>query len=108
MAKDVILTGIRSNDELTLGNYLGAIAPIVHVANTKAGEFQVNMFVPDLHSFTTPIEHGKLYENTLDNLRTFVAAGLPVDHNDVIVYRQSYIPAHSELAWILSCFTGVG
>jgi tryptophanyl-tRNA synthetase len=37
-----------------------------------------------------------------------VAAGLPLDHDDVFIYRQSYIPAHSELTWILDCFTGMG
>lgn len=106
--RQVILTGIRSNDEPTLGNYLGAIAPMVDLARTKAGEFQINMFVPDLHSFTTPIDHSKLFANTMHNLRLFVAAGLPIDNDDVFVYRQSFIPAHSELAWILGCFTGFG
>lgn len=108
MAKETILTGIRSNDEVTLGNYLGAFLPIVDMAKQHADEYQVNMFVPDLHSFTTPIDHSKLYAQTMRNLRLFVAAGLPIDHQDVIIYRQSYIAAHSELAWILSCFTGFG
>jgi tryptophanyl-tRNA synthetase len=108
MSKPVILTGIRSNDEPTLGNYLGAFLPMAHLAHEKAGEYQLNMFVPDLHSFTTPIDHSKLFTNTLRNLKLFVAAGLPIDNPDVYIYRQSYIPAHSELAWILSCFTGFG
>jgi len=108
MGKSVIVTGIRSNSEPTLGNYLGAILPMVDAAKSKAGEYQVNMFVPDLHSFTTPIEHGNLYKNTIHNLKVFVAAGLPVSHEDVYIYRQSYIPAHSELCWILSCFTYFG
>lgn len=108
MSKSVILTGIRSNEEPTLGNYLGAIAPIVKMANQKADDYQVNMFVPDLHSFTTPIDHKTLYQRTVRNIKLFVAAGLPYDHDSVYLYRQSYIPAHSELAWILSCFTGFG
>lgn len=108
MTKPVILTGIRSNDEPTIGNFLGAIMPIVYMANEKAGEYQINMFVPDLHSFTTPIDHTRLYANTLHNLKLFVAAGLPISNQDVFVYRQSLISAHSELAWILSCFTGFG
>lgn len=108
MSKPVILTGIRSNDEPTLGNYLGAILPLVDAARQKAGEYQINMFVPDLHSFTTPIDHTQLYANTIRNIKLFMAAGLPVEHTDVFVYRQSFIPAHSELAWILSCFTGFG
>jgi tryptophanyl-tRNA synthetase len=44
----------------------------------------------------------------MQNLRVFVAAGLPLDNPDVHIYRQSYVPAHSELTWILDCFTGMG
>ncbi|HSX37089.1 MAG TPA: tryptophan--tRNA ligase [Patescibacteria group bacterium] len=108
MAKPVILTGIRSNGELTLGNYLGAILPTIELQSKHAGKYQVNMFVPDLHSFTTPVEHGRLYQNTLDNLKLFVAAGLDIQNADTYIYRQSYIPAHSELTWILDCFIGMG
>lgn len=106
--KDVILTGIRSNEEPTLGNYLGAFVPMVQMQREKAGEYQVNMFVPDLHSFTTPIDHSALYRNTLNNLKYFVAAGLDLDNPDTFIYRQSYIPAHSELTWILDCFAYMG
>ncbi len=108
MTKDIILTGIRSNEEPTLGNYLGAIAPMVEMQRKYAGEYQINMFVPDLHSFTTPIDYDKLYDNTLDNLKYFIASGLDLKNKNTYLYRQSYIPAHSELTWILDCFTYVG
>lgn len=108
MSKSTILTGLRANNDLTIGNYFGALLPIVDMATKHAGEYQINMFVPDLHSFTTPIDHSLLLKQTKHNLKVFVAAGLPIDHDNVFVYRQSYIPAHSELAWILSCFTGFG
>lgn len=108
MSKPVILTGVRANEEPTLGNYLGAFVPMVDMQRQYAGEYQINMFVPDLHSFTTPIDHSKLYENTLHNLKYFVAAGLDLDNPNTFLYRQSYIPAHSELTWILDCFTYVG
>lgn len=108
MKKPTILTGIRANNDLTIGNYLGALLPIVDMAKQRAGEYQVNLFVPDLHSFTTPIDHSQLYGQIMQNLRVFVAAGLPLDHDDVYIYRQSYVPAHSELTWILDCFTGFG
>ncbi len=108
MSKDVILTGLRANSELHLGNYLGAILPMVRLQQKHAGEYQLNMFVPDLHSFTTPIDHGKLFEQTLQNLKVFVAAGLDINQPDTFIYRQSYIPAHSEMTWILDCFTGFG
>lgn len=108
MSKPVILTGLRANNDLHIGNYFGALLPTVDMATSKAGEFQVNLFVPDLHSFTTPIDHSKLAAQIDHNLRLFVAAGLPVHNPDVHIYRQSYIPAHSELTWILDCFTGMG
>jgi tryptophanyl-tRNA synthetase len=108
MQKDIILTGIRSNDEPTIGNYLGAFLPMIELQQKFAGQYQVNMFVPDLHSFTTPVDHTKLYQNTLKNLKYFVASGLDISNKDTYLYRQSFISAHSELAWILDCFTGFG
>jgi len=108
MNKQVILTGIRANNDLTIGNYLGALLPIVDMAKRRADEYQVNLFVPDLHSFTTPVDHSRLNEQIMQAVRIFTAAGLPIDHENVYVYRQSYVPAHSELTWILDCFTGFG
>lgn len=108
MTKPTILTGIRANEEPTLGNYLGAFVPMVEMQKKYAGEYQINMFVPDLHSFTTPIDHDSLYQNTLHNLKYFIAAGLDPHNPDTFIYRQSYIPAHSEMTWILDCFTYVG
>lgn len=108
MSKPVILTGLRSNNDLTIGNYLGGMMPIVDMARQHSDDYQINMFIPDLHSFTTPIDHSQLYEQTVGNARLFTAAGLPIDNNSIFLYRQSYVPAHSELTWILDCFTGTG
>jgi len=108
MSKEVILTGIRANNDLTIGNYFGAMMPIIDMAKKHADKYQINLFVPDLHSFTTPIDHSKLQEQIKYNLQVFAAAGLPLDHPDVHIYRQSYVPAHSEMTWILDCFTGMG
>lgn len=106
--KPVILTGIRSNEEPTLANYLGAMLPMVQMQQKYSETNQLNMFVPDLHSFTTPIDHDSLFQNTLTNLKYFIAAGLNPDEYNTYIYRQSYIPAHSELTWILDCFTYMG
>lgn len=108
MTKPVILTGLRANNDLHIGNYLGALLPIVDMAQQKSGEYQVNLFIPDLHSFTTPIDHDTLQAGIMQNLRVFAAAGLPLDNPDVYLYRQSYVPAHTDLTWILDCFTGMG
>lgn len=108
MSKPVILTGIRANNDLTLGNYFGAMLPMIDMAKQKSADYQINMFIPDLHSFTTPIDHTKLYDQILHNARLFAAAGLPLDNDNIYLYRQSHVPAHSELTWILDCFTGFG
>lgn len=108
MNKPVILTGLRANNDLHIGNYFGALLPLVDMAKNKAGEYQINLFVPDLHSFTTPIDHSQLHNQIMNNLRLFVAAGLPLSNPNVHIYRQSYVPAHSELTVILNSFTGFG
>lgn len=108
MTKPIILTGIRANNELTIGNYFGALLPMIDMAKNRSDNYQVNLFIPDLHSFTTPIDLSGLYQSILQNARVFVAAGLPLDSPDIHLYRQSYIPAHSELTWILDCFAGFG
>lgn len=104
----VILTGLRANNDLHIGNYLGALLPIIDMAKKHSGEYQINLFIPDLHSFTTPIDHDQLYSQIIQNVRVYIAAGLPTNNSDVFVYRQSHVPAHSELAWILNCFTSLG
>jgi len=106
--KPVVLTGLRANNDLTFGNYFGALLPIIDMAQSRSDEYQVNLFIPDLHSFTTPIDHSKLYEQILHNVRIYAAAGLPLGNDEIVVYRQSHVPAHSELTWILDCFTGMG
>ena len=103
-----ILTGIRANSVLTLGNYLGALLPMVRLANKYSDndEYQVNIFVPDLHSIISEVD-GDLQENIIRTLKYWLAAGLSVGQN-VHIYRQSYVPAHSELCWILDCVATMG
>ena len=107
-SKPVILTGVRANNNIHIGNYFGAILPIINMAKRRSDEYDINLFIPDLHSFTTTIDHSKLYDSILNNARVYTAAGLPLDNPSIHLYRQSRIPAHSELAWILDCFTGFG
>lgn len=108
MTKPVILTGLRANNDLHIGNYFGAILPMIDMAKQRSSDYQINMFIPDLHSFTTPIKHEELYEQIINNARLYAASGLPLDNENIHLYRQSYVPAHSELTWILDCFTGFG
>lgn len=101
-----ILTGIRSNSVLTLGNYLGALLPMVRLANQNSKDSNINIFVPDLHSIISDID-GDLRENTIRTIKYYLAAGLELNKN-VHIYRQSYVPAHSELCWILDCVATMG
>jgi len=101
-----ILTGIRANSVLTLGNYLGALLPMVRLANEHSGEMNVNIFVPDLHSIISDVD-GDLKSNVIRTLKYYLAAGLQINKN-VHIYRQSYVPAHSELCWILNCVATMG
>ena len=101
-----ILTGIRANSELTLGNYLGALLPMVRLANKHSKEMNVNIFVPDLHSIIADID-GNLQQNIVRTIKYYLAAGLETNDN-VHIYRQSYVPAHSELCWILNCVATMG
>jgi len=106
--KPVIVTAPRLSKELHLGNYLGALLPMVDLANNKSDEYQLNLFVADLHGITTPTDYQNVQSRIQQYLRMFVAAGFPLDNPNVYIYRQSYIPAHSELTWILDCFTYMG
>ncbi len=104
---ETILTGVRVNEEPTIGNFLGAYAPMINLSREHS-ENQINFFVPDLHSFTTPIDHSKLYEQTIKGIKYYLAAGLDINNPNIHIYRQSRIPAHAELCWILDCFTPFG
>lgn len=104
--KKTILTGIRANSELTLGNFLGALVPMVRLANQHSDSYNVNIFVPDLHSIIAEID-GELQSNIIRSLKYYLAAGLNLNEN-VHLYRQSRVPAHSELCWILNCVASMG
>lgn len=101
-----ILTGIRVNGEMTIGNFLGSLVPMVRLANKYKSDYNINIFVPDLHTIISDVD-GDLQKNLIHSLKYYFAAGLEPNEN-VHIYRQSYIPAHSELNWILNCVASVG
>jgi tryptophanyl-tRNA synthetase len=104
---DTILTGIRVNGELTLGNLLGALLPMARLSEQYKATHKINVFVPDLHTIIADVD-GDLRANTLKSLRYYAAAGLDLTHENITIYRQSYVPAHSELCWILDCVATMG
>ena len=81
---------------------------MVRLANrySKQGDYQINIFVPDLHSIISDVD-GNLQENIIRTVKYYLAAGLEINKN-VHIYRQSYVPAHSELCWILNCIATMG
>jgi tryptophanyl-tRNA synthetase len=101
-----ILTGLRINSDFTLGNFLGALLPMVRLANKHSQDSQINIFVPDLHSIISDVD-GDYKSNLVRSLKYFLAAGLKINEN-VHIYRQSRVPAHSELCWILNCTATMG
>ena len=101
-----ILTGIRVNSEMTLGNLLGALVPMVRLANQHSGDSHINIFIPDLHTIISDVE-GDLRRNAIQEVKNYLAAGLQLNDH-VHLYRQSYVPAHSELTWILNCTATMG
>lgn len=103
---DTILTGIRVNGEMTLGNFLGALLPMVRLANKHSQDYHINIFIPDLHTIISDVD-GNLQENLVRSIKYYLAAGLELTPN-VHIYRQSHVPAHSELTWILNCTASMG
>ncbi len=101
-----ILTGLRVGSELTLGNFLGALLPMVRLSNKHSGEMNVNIFVPDLHSIIGPVDEN-IQKNSILSMKYYLAAGLKLNQN-VHIYRQSYVPAHSEMAWLLNSIATTG
>lgn len=101
-----ILTGLRVNSEMTLGNFLGALLPMVRLANAHSADSHINIFVPDLHSIIDTVD-GELQQNLITSLKYYLAAGLEINDH-IHFYRQSYVPAHSELCWILNCVATMG
>lgn len=96
------LTGIRATGDLHIGNFLGAIKPAIGLQESYTCQF----FIADLHALTNFRDPKKLQANTLDQVATWLAAGLDIERH--FMYRQSDVPLVTELAWYLSCVTGVG
>lgn len=96
-----ILTGIQSSGRPHLGNLLGAIMPAVELSKDQKNESF--FFIADLHSLTTIKDGEKRKEYTFAVAAAWLACGFDTDKNTF--WRQSQVPAHTELAWHLSCFT---
>ncbi len=101
-AKKRILSGIKPTGELTLGSYIGAIKNWVSLQD----EYDCLYMLADMHSITVRHDPAVLRRRTLEQLAQYIACGLDPEKN--ILFIQSHIPAHAELAWVLNCYTMVG
>lgn len=97
-----VFSGIQPTGTLHLGNYLGAIQNYVELQE----RFESIYCVVDDHALTSHPDPAELRANTRAAVRVLLACGL--DPSRCILFVQSHVPAHTELAWILSCVTAYG
>ena len=99
---NLVFSGVQPTGNLHLGNYLGAIKNWI--------EFQSNnncvFCIVDLHALTTPNSRTQILQNTREVAAAYIASG--INPKKTIIFVQSNVSGHSELAWILSCHTPIG
>lgn len=108
MSKKLILSGIQPTGVPHVGNYFGAISKWIQEAQEESSpksETRILTSVVDLHALTMPQTPGNLRKNTVEMGMALMAAGL--DPEKAILFRQSKVHQHAELAWILFCKTPV-
>ena len=100
--KKLVFSGVQPNGNLHLGNYLGALKNFVSLQKNV----ECIYCVVDLHAITIFQEPDDLKHNILETTASFLASGL--DHNKSIIFNQSSVSGHAELAWILNCVSRLG
>lgn len=93
---------VQPSGHLTLGNYLGAIRNWVDLQD----EYDCVFALADLHAITVRQKPADLRKNTYEVLAQYIAAGL--DPQKSVLFIQSHVPAHTQLAWVLNCYTMFG
>jgi tryptophanyl-tRNA synthetase len=102
-----ILTGLRTNSSYHIGNYIGALLPMIQLQQQLKSEDKLCLFLPDLHSLESD-NSLTINQNSLENARLFIACGINPNLPNTYIYRQSRIAAHSQLQWILNWYTYMG
>ena len=100
--KKKILSGIKPSGELTLGSYIGAIKNWVKLSD----EYGCYYMMADMHAITVRQNPSELRKRTLEQIAQYVACGLDPEKN--VIFIQSHVSAHAELAWVLNCYTMFG
>ncbi len=96
-----LLTGLQPSGTLHLGNYFGSLKPFVDTYR----DYDSFLLVVDYHALTTLRDGAALRQHTIDIVKDYLAAG--VDPAHALVFKQSDVPQHTELAWILECLVSV-
>ena len=100
--KKIVFSGVQPSGNLHLGNYLGALKNFVSLQKNM----ECIYCVVDLHAITVFQKPNELKDNILETTACFLASGL--DDSKSIIFNQSSVSGHSELAWILNCVSRVG
>ena len=100
--KGRILSGVQPTGNLHLGNYLGAIRNFARLQD----DYECLYCVVDLHAITQPQDPAQLAAQTREIAAAFLAAG--IDAKKQIIFAQSMVPAHAQLAWVFNCVARVG
>lgn len=100
--KKVIFSGMQPSGVITLGNYLGALKNWTDLQDA----YNCLYCIVDMHAITVRQDPATLRKNARNLLMQYIAAGLDPEKN--VIYYQSHVSAHAELAWILNCFTYMG
>ncbi len=97
-----VLSGIQPSGNLHIGNYLGALGNWVRIQR----DYESIFCIVDLHAVTVYQEPKELRSKIIEIAGIFLAAGIDPEHSSIVV--QSMVPAHAELAWMLTCITPAG
>lgn len=100
--KKIVFSGVQPSGKLTLGNYLGALNNWAEMQD----EFDCIFSIVNLHSITVRQDPATLRRQTLEVLAQYLACG--IDPAKSTIFIQGHVSAHSELAWILNCYTMFG
>ena len=100
--RPIIFSGMQPTSGLTLGNYVGALKNWVELQDS----YDCIYCVVDLHALTVRPDPAALRKQTLDVVAMYLAGG--IDPEKSVIYLQSHVPAHTQLTWLLSCYTQLG
>ncbi len=102
MDKKILLSGIQPSGDLHIGSYLGSIKNWVKMYQ----DFQSFFCIVDLHAITVPQNPDLLRKRSLEIAKLYIACG--IDPEKALIFVQSHVPQHTQLAWVLNCFTYLG